>query len=780
MTVAFVGGTGVSTTGSAMGTTSTTVAYNNVAAGRLAILTVGCKPNTGTITTPSGWTKIGEQQGGTGTTANDTGQTKTAQYYRVLDGTETGSVTVTGTSTGSIQGAMDVYSKSRPKWDASLFAVASDASHGTNHSATSGTFTDGTGVNAGDFLHVGHSGDTDDSTTATSAATITQSGSTIGTVTGRSQRRNTSGNQGMTYTWSASVSAGSHNDAAIVTGFTWSVSSCGPDLTSVLREYDNLANLVDTFDSTIDSAKWDSGGTVGVTSGAAVLDVSGYTYLASTGSYAFAEGDVVVLHTVDFPTTGGTYYAGMRVGPKGNGGGDFIGIYFHGDGTVSFERSGSTNVDATLVEADYAWVRIRRDASGVHLEHSATGSSWTEDRLIETFDYPAWINSTGLEVVIEGAEGDSWSVDDFNNAPTSHDTSGTASTAVTASATVATARTTTGTASASTTATATRSTARVTTGTASASTTATAATSKAVAIAATAPAGATASATSNRTAATSATASNAATASASVATVRTTIGTASAALSATATRAGVHVTAGTASAGASASASVAGVHTTTGTGALATTATASTATARPTTGTAPVALAAAATRDTERVTEGTAGTFVTATTEVEGQETHYSSGEAEVFVTASATVDTERTTTGTASASATATAARSTARVTTGTASASVTASAVSEAAEGHTTSGAAPVAMSATATHASARVVARVAALLATATATSGTTRATEGTATVHVTASTVLASHALSGHPRIVEADRAARVLVAGRQTRIVDTARPRRRAD
>lgn len=764
MTVAFVGGTGVSTTGAAKGTTSTTVAFNNVAAGRLAVLTVGAKPNTATINAPTdssgvAWTKVGEQTGGTGTTANDTGQTKTATFVKVLSGSESGNITCTGTSSGSIQGALDVYSKTRPNWDASLFFGASDATHGTNHSATSGTLADGTGVNTGDFLHVGHSGDTDDSTTATSAPTITQSGSTIGTVTARSEVRNTSGNQSRTATWSAAVSAGNHNDAAVVTGFTWSVSSCGPDLTTVIREYDHLVNLVDTFDSAIDSAKWDSGGTVGVTSGAAVLDVSGYTYLASTGSYAFGAGDAVVLHTLDFPTTGGTYYAGMRIGPKGNGGGDFIGIYFHGDGTVSFERSGSTNVDVTLVEANFAWIRIRHDGTDVYLEYSATGSSWTLGRKIDSFDLPAWAPSTGLEVVIEGAEGDSWTVDDFNNAPTSNDTTGTASTAVSASAAVATARTTTGTAAASATATAT--------------------TTKTVATTGTAPAGAAASATTNRAAVTTGTASTAATASATVATARTTTGTASAALSATATRAGVHTTTGTAALGASASASVAGVRTSSGTGSLAATATASTATTRPTTGTAATALAASVTSSSARSTEGAAGMFVTATSVIEGEESHTSSGEAEVFVTASATTDTERDTAATATAATSASATVTTARTTTGTASAAVTATAVSEATEAHTTSGAAPVAMSATATHASARVVARVAALLASATATTTTSRTTTGAATVHVTASTLLASHALSGHPRIVAADRAARIIDAGRQARNLDVARPRRRA-
>jgi len=147
MTITFVGGTGVSTTGAAKGTTSTTVAYNNVSAGRMAVLTVAVKPNTATINTPTDaggntWTKLGEGTGGTGTNAADTGQTKVAKFYRILSGSESGNITCTGTSSGSIQGALDVYAKTRASWDLSQYVTASDATHGTNHSATSGTFGD--------------------------------------------------------------------------------------------------------------------------------------------------------------------------------------------------------------------------------------------------------------------------------------------------------------------------------------------------------------------------------------------------------------------------------------------------------------------------------------------------------------------------------------------------------------------------------------------------------------------------------------------------------------
>ena len=418
MTVAFVGGTGVSTTGAAKGTTSTTVAYNNVAAGRGAVLTVGIKPNTGTITDPSGWTKVGEQTGGTGTNAADTGQTKTATYYRVLDGTETGSVTINATGS-SIQGAMDVYSKTQAFWDISAFVAGSDASHGTNHSAVCGAWS-GDGLDVGSFAHVSHSGDTDDSTTATSAPTITQSGITFGTITGRSQVRNTSGNQGMTYTWSGIVTAvatqGVSNIAAPTVGFTWSVSSCGPSMVTRLREYDSFTALTENFSAALSSTKWTTGGTVAASGGVGVFNIVGYSYLQTAGNYYFPNSSVVT-QTTSFPTPGSTYYAGVRVGPEGNGGADFIGIYYHGDGTISFEQTGTSVVSLTLDAVNHAWTRIRHDGTQVYLETSPDGSAWTTQRTITSGSLPAWINQTGLEAMWEGAEGDSWSIDNINLPP---------------------------------------------------------------------------------------------------------------------------------------------------------------------------------------------------------------------------------------------------------------------------------------------------------------------------------------------------------------------------
>lgn len=783
MTITFSGGTGVSTTGAARGTTSTTVAYNNVSAGRMAVLTVAVKPNTATINTPTDaagntWIKLGEGTGGTGSNAADTGQTKVAKFYRVLSGSESGNITCTGTSSGSIQAVLDVYAKTRASWDLSQYVTASDATHGTNHSATSGTFGD-YGVNDTDWLLVGHSGDTDDATTATSAPTITQSGSTIGTVAARSELRNTSGNQGRTATWSAPVTTAGSNTAAVVSGFTWSVSSCGPDITARLREYDEFNTLTDDFSSTLDTAKWIASGSAATSGGALVLNITGSTTVQSVGNHRLVNNAVTV-HTTDFPTTGSTYYAGMRVGPRGNGGGDFIGIYYHGDGTITFERSGTTTVTITLDETAHQWIRIQHDGTNVLLRTSPDGTTWTTRRTVLPADFGAWVSSNGVEVVFEGAEGDSWSLDDFNLAPTSevHTTSGTASAAATATATRSTTRTTAHAAVAAATASATRATVRTTTGTATAAAAASVARSTVRVTAGTASAAGAASAAVSGVRPTARTAAAAATASGVASTARATAGSGAAAAAASGVRTGVHVTTASASASAVASASVAGVRPTARTATGAATASAAVGTIRVTARSAGAAAAASAVRSGIHVTEGTAAASAVATGVVEGEESHTSTGTATAAATASAARSGVHVPSGTGTASATAAATLATARVTAGAAAAAATASAISGGTEAHTTSGTAVAVSGATSSFAGVHVVAVVGAAAASASAARATVRVTSSAASATATASATKGSGPQGGSPRQVSGGRAPRQVSADRQGRIVDSTRLQRR--
>jgi hypothetical protein len=203
----------------------------------LAIVTVGCKSETGTINVPTGggtWTQIGSTvTGGTGVTGVDVGQSRVAKFYKVLTGSETGNVTCTGTSTGNIQAVMDVYAGSIGNgWETPINVSGNDSSHGTNPSAVLGAWASALAVD--DYVHVGYATDTDN-TGAASAFNLTQTGTTYGTKTARSRRGNSDGNDGSTFTWDAPVTAGGSTNAPTA-AFTWAASSCGPMIATRLRE----------------------------------------------------------------------------------------------------------------------------------------------------------------------------------------------------------------------------------------------------------------------------------------------------------------------------------------------------------------------------------------------------------------------------------------------------------------------------------------------------------------------------------------------------------------
>jgi len=314
VTISHAASTGVSATTGARGTTSTNVAYVGVSAGRMGVLTVCVKPSTATLpatVTDGGsrvWDKLVEGTGGTGTNAADTGTSRIAKYIRVFDGTETGNVTITASNTPSqVCGAMDVYSTTTA-WKSPIAVTASDASHGTNPSATASTVW-AAALAAGDLINVGYATDTDDSTAA-SGHNITQTSTTFGTVTARSRVGNSDGNDGSVFTWDAPVnSGGSTNQPQF--SMTWAINSCGPFAAVRLRDTTALSrtmNVGDSFgDGTIDTGAWDPWG------GAQITESSGRLNLATTttagGYYGIAR-----LATVDLAAQ----EAGFRLISTGN------------------------------------------------------------------------------------------------------------------------------------------------------------------------------------------------------------------------------------------------------------------------------------------------------------------------------------------------------------------------------------------------------------------------------------------------------------------------------
>jgi hypothetical protein len=438
MTVAWVASTGVSTTGAAKGTTSTTVAYVGVAAGRRAFLTIGAKPDTGTIATPSGWTKISETTGGTGTVGTaDVGATKLAVYYQDMTGSESGSVTITGTSTTSIQGSMDVFSKTRLNWAPPAFVVGNDSTHATNLSATCGTWSDG-GIKLGDNVLGCHSGDTDDTTTATSAPVFTQTGITFSSVTGRSQVRNTSGFQGMTYTWQSAVTAvttrGVSNTVAPTTGFTWTVASCGPVMVVRVRDSDDLSLKTDTFaDGTIDTTLWSNnyGATVSETGGRGrtACNSTDWNAFATSPNYNWPDGTRISARLYP-PAAGGATteaYQEFCISSSTVPAGTELTIYLDRVANVTYflNRVGySDGTPSSIAGSDPGFVGFLRSGANILMQTSPDAITWTTRR---TLANPAWIpvTSSDVQFFVESHRGDGTAdfaeIDSFNLIPVARD-----------------------------------------------------------------------------------------------------------------------------------------------------------------------------------------------------------------------------------------------------------------------------------------------------------------------------------------------------------------------
>lgn len=128
----------------ASGTSPVTPAYNaTVYAGNLALLVVTNKYPTNGPSTPAGWTLLGQASGGSGASGADSGDVYVTVFYKILDGTETGTVSVTVTSSNStssqiyaftrwpITGTNTPYTNSGDGWDIAQVS-GTDTSVGTD------------------------------------------------------------------------------------------------------------------------------------------------------------------------------------------------------------------------------------------------------------------------------------------------------------------------------------------------------------------------------------------------------------------------------------------------------------------------------------------------------------------------------------------------------------------------------------------------------------------------------------------------------------------------
>lgn len=157
-------------------------------AGDLLVMFVGQKPssaNSGSVTTPSGWTLVGALTGagGYGTTLGaDTGNTNLRIYAKVaVAGDSAAAVSLAHATTNVLWARTLAFRSATGSFDTSGFASGSDTSSGTAVSATMGS---NPGVTAGDMVAWAMCIPTDVTTPSQfSSHNITQTGVTYGTKT---------------------------------------------------------------------------------------------------------------------------------------------------------------------------------------------------------------------------------------------------------------------------------------------------------------------------------------------------------------------------------------------------------------------------------------------------------------------------------------------------------------------------------------------------------------------------------------------------------------------
>lgn len=435
MTIAHVGSTGgtASAATAARGTTSISVAYpaSSVAAGRIALIFAEGKLSTATWgTNPSGYTKIVDTTGGTGSNGADTGPVRIGVWYKILTGSESGSETVALTGGTQVTAVMSVYSKTATNWvppNANTgFVTGQDSSSGTNISAALGSWP--TALRSGDWVVAAFASTADGNGSAQlSSPTITQSGATFGTVTYRNRLSGSDGNDGTIFTWDASVTTGNENAPTI--GATWAITNSGAGAAIRLREVSNVAisTVNDNFnDNSPDATLWTTNyGTTSETGGRARVETSttyaGYFSepkfsIDSTGTWA-----QVFPAAVNGATTE-AYTAMWLISPSQTLGTDFGIAYEATTGEIGFTiRTGyafdGATVSLTYNATDHAWWRIRYSSPNIIWETSPDGSTWTQRRsasapayVANTIDFAFLFESHRAEGTTNFAEMDNWNV----------------------------------------------------------------------------------------------------------------------------------------------------------------------------------------------------------------------------------------------------------------------------------------------------------------------------------------------------------------------------------
>lgn len=218
--------------GTATGATAAVTAVNpavpaGATTGDLSVLTVWVKPYNAMITTPTGWTKVGEHTNGTTVAGTDTGSTKVAVY--VLEDAAPGAIGNIGqTSANSMGAVVNTYARDEGAWNYAAFTQGFDATNAANHSATGDA---GIGVAAGDWV-LQSTAVNGDLGTPSAMAVGGMFGATLGAYVNRQSAAVTTGTDSRGIVGDIPVTAGSSTAAPT---FTYTNASAGSGTTIWLR-----------------------------------------------------------------------------------------------------------------------------------------------------------------------------------------------------------------------------------------------------------------------------------------------------------------------------------------------------------------------------------------------------------------------------------------------------------------------------------------------------------------------------------------------------------------
>lgn len=229
-------------TATTTGTTAPTVAYPaGITAGQLLVMVVGNRPNASTVTKPTGWEDFSGSNtatGGAGSEGAGTGTMRVTMFYRIADGTETGSVTLSIGSGTSVSACIFRVTRGLAKQFSLALATGADSSAGT---AWSVTFGSDPGVTANDLVYVFSVSSEDTASFASEA--LSQTGITYGTMVERLDQNVTTGNDQRLVVAEFPVTSGTSSAAATYTmtaSGTNSANAAGVSMMLRIRQIDQV------------------------------------------------------------------------------------------------------------------------------------------------------------------------------------------------------------------------------------------------------------------------------------------------------------------------------------------------------------------------------------------------------------------------------------------------------------------------------------------------------------------------------------------------------------